>query len=56
MPELVFLGGPPAVGKSTVAPLLAKSLGDCAWLDGDDVWRMSLFASPTDAARLPRRG
>lgn len=40
MPELIFLGGPPGVGKSTVAPLVARELADSAWLDGDDVWRI----------------
>ena len=41
--RLVFIGGPPGVGKSTVAKILLNELEDCAWLDGDDVWRMSPF-------------
>lgn len=41
MATLLFLGGPPAVGKSTVAPLLAERLAPCAWLEADDVWRIS---------------
>ena len=40
MTTLLFLGGPPAVGKTTVAPLLAKRLEPCAWLEADDLWRI----------------
>jgi broad-specificity NMP kinase len=40
MPKLLFLGGPPAVGKTTVAPILAERLAPCAWLEADDVWRI----------------
>jgi gluconate kinase len=39
--RLLLLGGPPGVGKTTVAPLLAERLQPCAWVDGDDLWRMS---------------
>ena len=40
MAVLVFLGGPPGVGKSTVAPLVAKRLARRAWVDADDLWRI----------------
>ena len=39
-PTLVLLAGAPGVGKSTVARILLDRLDGCAWLDGDDLWRM----------------
>ena len=39
MQHLLLLGGPPGVGKSTVAPLLAERLAPCAWVEADDLWR-----------------
>ena len=50
MPKLLFLGGPPGIGKTTVAPLLAAALEPCAWVDADDLWRIHPFAM-TDAAK-----
>lgn len=41
--QLIFIGGPPGVGKSTVTNILFKNLKNSVWLDGDDVWRMSPF-------------
>jgi broad-specificity NMP kinase len=41
--KLIFIGGPPGVGKSTAAGLLFEELNNAAWLDGDDVWRMNPF-------------
>jgi len=40
MTALVFLGGPPGVGKTSVAPHLAERLSPCAWLEADDLWRI----------------
>ena len=50
MAKLLLLGGPPAVGKTTVAPLLAERLAPSAWLDADDVWRIFPF-EVTDRTR-----
>ena len=41
--RLIFIGGAPGIGKSTVARLLLNDLKDCVWLDGDDLWRMHPF-------------
>ena len=41
--KLIFIGGAPGVGKSTVARLLLNDLENCVWLDGDDLWRMNPF-------------
>ena len=41
--KLIFIGGAPGIGKSTVAGLLLKDLENCVWLDGDDLWRMNPF-------------
>ncbi len=41
--RLIFIGGPPGVGKSTVAKILLDRLENSIWLDGDDVWRMNPF-------------
>lgn len=41
--KLIFIGGAPGIGKSTVAGFLIKDLENCVWLDGDDLWRMNPF-------------
>jgi broad-specificity NMP kinase len=41
--QLIFIGGPPGVGKSSVARTLLRRLENAVWLDGDDVWRMNPF-------------
>lgn len=40
---MILIGGAPGTGKSSVAARLFKSLGNCVWLDGDDLWRMNPF-------------
>ncbi len=40
MSKLVLIGGPPAVGKTTVLSLLPRHFESCACLDADDVWRV----------------
>ena len=43
MTNLVFIGGAPGVGKSTVANELLSRAGNSVWLDGDDLWRVQPF-------------
>ena len=43
MNKLVFIGGAPGVGKSTVVTELFAQIDRSVWLDGDDVWRMHPF-------------
>ncbi|MFC1736384.1 AAA family ATPase [Candidatus Hydrogenedentota bacterium] len=43
MTKLVFIGGAPGVGKSTIASELLGRVGNSVWLDGDDLWRMQPF-------------
>ena len=50
--KLIFIGGAPGVGKSTIAGLLLNELNDSAWLDGDDLWRMNPFAVDDNAKRM----
>jgi hypothetical protein len=38
--KLILLGGPPGIGKTTVAHLLWHELDHCAWLEGDAVWQI----------------
>ena len=40
MSELILLGGPQAIGKTTVARLVWHELEHCAWLEGDAVWKI----------------
>ena len=41
--KLIFIGGAPGIGKSTIAGLLLKDLENGVWLDGDDLWKMNPF-------------
>ena len=43
MKNLVLIGGPMGVGKSTVAKMLLHALPGCVWLDGDWCWNASPF-------------
>ena len=43
MKNLVLIGGPMGVGKSTVAKILFHALPGCVWLDGDWCWNASPF-------------
>jgi hypothetical protein len=49
--KLVLIGGPPAVGKTTLLEYLPRHFDSCACLDADDVWRIQpvdyLHLSPT---------
>lgn len=49
-PKLILISGAPGVGKSEVASRLYEMLEECAWLDGDDVWRVHPFR--LDAERV----
>ena len=42
--QLIMIGGPPWVGKTTCAREVFASLQNSAWLDGDDVWRVNPFS------------
>ena len=48
--KLIIINGAPGVGKSTVGSLLFSKLGNSAFLDGDDVWRINPF-EVTDVTR-----
>lgn len=41
MKNLIFIGGPMGVGKTTVSKLLQSKLDNCVMLDGDWVWYTS---------------
>ena len=51
-PRLIQIAGAPGVGKSEAASRLAAKLADCAWLDGDDVWRIHPFRVDPETVRL----
>jgi DNA polymerase III delta prime subunit len=53
--RLILIGGPPGVGKSTVARILFGRLRDLAWLDGDDVWRITPFETNASTKALVER-
>lgn len=53
--NLIFIGGAPGVGKSTVAELLLNDLQDSIWLDGDDLWRMHPFEVDDTKKRMVER-
>jgi predicted kinase len=36
--QLIFIGGPMGVGKTSVARVLLERLDNSIWLDGDDIW------------------
>ncbi len=54
-PKLILLSGAPGVGKTEVASRLVTRLGDCAWLDGDDVWRIHPFRVDRESVRVAER-
>lgn len=43
MSNLILIGGPMGVGKSTVSRILLKHLPGCVWLDGDWCWQADPF-------------
>lgn len=55
MSRLVLIGGPPGVGKSRVARELLARTDDCAWLDGDDLWRTHPFRVDAGRKRMVER-
>ena len=42
--KLILITGSPCVGKTAAADLLFESLENCAYLDGDWVWRVNPFS------------
>ena len=52
MSKLTLIGGPPGIGKTTVARLVWHELNDCAWLEGDAVWQIRPFAVTPASKRL----
>jgi broad-specificity NMP kinase len=54
-PKLILISGAPGVGKSEVASRLYKMLEECAWLDGDDVWRVHPFRVDAERVALAER-
>ncbi len=43
MATLIIITGAPGIGKTAVGREVFERLSDCAWLDGDDVWRINPF-------------
>ena len=52
MSKLILIGGPPGIGKTTVAHLLWHELEHCAWLEGDAVWKIRPFSVTPASKRL----
>ncbi len=52
MSTFTLIGGPPGVGKTTMAPLLADKLQPCAWIDADDLWRIHPFEVTAQTKRI----
>lgn len=52
MSKLILIGGPPGIGKTTVAHLLWNELEHCAWLEGDAVWKIRPFSVTPASKRL----
>jgi broad-specificity NMP kinase len=52
MGHLVFVAGPPGIGKTTTVRALFARLPSAAWLDGDDVWRIRPFRVDEGSKRL----
>ena len=50
IPKLIIINGAPGVGKSAISNILFSKLGNSAFLDGDDVWRINPF-EVTDKTR-----
>jgi broad-specificity NMP kinase len=50
--KLILIGGPPGVGKTTIAHLLWHDLDHCAWLEGDAVWQIRPFSVTPASRRL----
>lgn len=51
-PQVIFITGAMGVGKTTTASLLFQHLSNCAWLDGDSVWRINPFVVDERTIRL----
>jgi broad-specificity NMP kinase len=50
--KLILIGGPPAIGKTTVTHLLWHELEHAAWLEGDSVWQIRPFSLTPASTRL----
>jgi broad-specificity NMP kinase len=54
-PKLIFIGGPPGVGKTSVAKELYLRLRNSVWIEGDDLWRMNPFTVDERIIRMVER-